>query len=225
MDVKNAYVAVTGNTACGKSNMARLLVGKWGFAHYEERVDKDVLGKFYTDMKSIAIETEVFFITTRAEVLLKLKIMKGLSVTDFAFGVDSKVYALNLLNEGKLAREQYQKILAAENALRPLMPKPDLLIYLRANIDVVQERIKIRGRPEEDSMLTPEGAKYMTGLEQLHEKMFEEHDGPKAIIHTDKLLLVKKEGEKDQIDETLEFIEDCLHKKYEGEAFEFREKN
>jgi deoxyadenosine/deoxycytidine kinase len=189
-DLDNVYIAFTGNIASGKSNLARCMAAKYNFRISPERVDPEILQRYYSDRKKHGFPTQQFFMLTRAQELSKAGIVKGQWVSDFFYGVDSTVYAKNLLREGSIDEVQYAELVSYEQFLGQALPKPDLLVYLRATVDTLQERIRVRGIKEEEGLLNPTGREYLEQLDTLHEAAYNAHIGKRVAITTDELLLV-----------------------------------
>jgi deoxyadenosine/deoxycytidine kinase len=58
------------------------------------------------------------------------------------------------------------------------------LIYLRASVRTVRQRIKVRGRPEEQAI----PVSYLRSLNKLYEEWFESYSlSPTVVIETDNL--------------------------------------
>ncbi|MBU1975660.1 MAG: deoxynucleoside kinase [Nanoarchaeota archaeon] len=225
LPIDAAYIAITGNIACGKSNLARHISNFWKFNFYKEPLDHDVLSRYYADMATYGFDTQEHFILSRAERLKKIDVIGGYSVTDFAFGVDSQVYALFLKQKKLLTRKQHTRLVELEEGIGRVLPSPDLLIYLRTGVETLKDRIRTRDRDVEQDLLTPERKDYLPGLEKNHERMFKNHEGKKAIIQTDELALVpdfnRGSPRPTNLEETLSFINECLHREYSGTPFMF----
>jgi len=197
-EIMQAYIAITGNIASGKTTLAKDLENRWKFNFFHEKVDPEVLDLFYTDRKAYGKQTQVTFITTRSGDVEKILLLnkhakrKGVeyyAVTDFVYRVDSQVYAKNLLQEENLTPEEYAEVIHLEESHIGYTLAPDLLIYLRTSIDVLKQRIIARGRQNEQGLVLP-GNDYLDMLNALHEESFARYQGKKAVITTDSLALV-----------------------------------
>ncbi|MFH1073275.1 MAG: deoxynucleoside kinase [Nanoarchaeota archaeon] len=232
-EIMYAYIAITGNIASGKTTLARDLENRWKYEFFKEEVDPRILDPFYKDRKTYGKQTQVHFITTRSEdlekILFFLRLAKNngspyYAVTDSVFGVDSQVYAKNLLQEENLTSEEYAETVEFENSHTRHIPDHDLLIYLRTSVSVLKQRIIARGRPNEQELALPEND-YLDKLNVLHEESFTQYKGKKAVITTDNLALVpdfnRGNPKPTSIDDILNFILSCLKSEDDKGIFMF----
>jgi deoxyguanosine kinase len=146
----NKYIAVEGVIGIGKTTLARLLQ-----PHYNATVLLEVfeenpfLADFYGDRQRYAFQTQIFFLLSRYHQQNKAvpeALRKGILVSDYTFAKDELFAWLNLKDD-ELA--MYGRVHAA---LSEKIPKPDLIVYLTAEHDVVMRRIALRDRPYERDM-------------------------------------------------------------------------
>jgi deoxyguanosine kinase len=146
----NKYIAIEGVIGIGKTTLARLLQ-----PHYDATVLLEVfeenpfLADFYGDRQRYAFQTQIFFLLSRYHQQNKAvpeALSKGLLVSDYTFAKDELFAWLNLKDD-ELA--MYGRVHAA---LSEKIPKPDLIVYLKAEHDVVMRRIALRDRPYERDM-------------------------------------------------------------------------
>jgi deoxyadenosine/deoxycytidine kinase len=76
------------------------------------------------------------------------------------------------------------------NLLVPSLPKPDLVIYLEASVEVCLERIRRRGRPFERTI----DVGYLRRLKEAYaEYFFHYAETPLLVVNTDDLDFVHRE--------------------------------
>lgn len=223
--LEHVLIVNKGNIASGKTNLTHLIKDFWGFEEILERWKKSVLERYYSDRKKHGYATQRSFMRERAKALRAAVERPGLYVADYEFGVDSSVYAKNLLTEGVLTHPQFEQLCLYEREQGQGLPQPDLLVYLTTQVDVLQERIRRRGRPAEAGLLTNEGREYLLRLEDLHRASFAAYPGKKAELITDHLALVPEwnfgNPPRTNIEEALDFIRQCLHHPYDSKPFRF----
>ena len=146
----NKYIAIEGVIGIGKTTLARLLK-----PHYDATILLEVfeenpfLADFYGDRERYAFQTQIFFLLSRYHQQNKAVpegLSKGVLVSDYTFAKDELFAWLNLKDD-ELA--MYGRVHAA---LSEKIPKPDLIVYLTADHDVVMRRIALRDRPYERDM-------------------------------------------------------------------------
>lgn len=146
----NKYIAIEGVIGIGKTTLARLLQ-----PHYEATVLLEVfeenpfLADFYGDRERYAFQTQIFFLLSRYHQQNKAvpeALSKGVLVSDYTFAKDELFAWLNLKDD---ELSMYGRVHAA---LSEKIPKPDLIVYLTADHEVVMRRIASRDRPYERDM-------------------------------------------------------------------------
>ncbi|MSP13238.1 MAG: deoxynucleoside kinase [Chloroflexi bacterium] len=146
----NSYVAIEGVIGVGKTTLARLVTAALNANLLLEVFDENpFLPLFYQDRQRYAFQTQLFFLLNRFQqqrrqvpVLLRC----GPLVSDYTFAKDRLFAALNLSGDELALYDQVYTILAQRTI------KPDLLIYIHADTDVIMQRITLRDRAYERSM-------------------------------------------------------------------------
>lgn len=138
---KPKYIAVDGPICVGKTTLVKMLAEKSGGKVVLGNFDPNpVLTTFYKDRHSNAFKTQVYFLINRYQQQMGLasKIGRGLVFCDYTFAKDPIFAKINLSGEeAKLYAQLFE-------SLSPSIPKPDLVVYLRADAKLLQSRIKKR---------------------------------------------------------------------------------
>ncbi len=184
------YIAVEGVLGVGKTSFAKKLAEDLNARLVLEEVDNNpFLEKFYKDMKNNALQTQLFFLLNRAqqqEPLKQMDLFFGKIVADYLIEKD-RIFAYITLGENELnLYEKIYKIVVNEGNLL----KPDLSIYLQASVEVLQERIKKRGRSFERKI----SKDYIYNLTQAYNHYFSHFTAsPLVIVNTDEVDFVNDE--------------------------------
>ncbi|MBC7262232.1 MAG: deoxynucleoside kinase, partial [Chloroflexi bacterium] len=144
------YVAIEGPIGVGKTTLARLIHNQLDAELLLEVFEENpFLSKFYTDRAKYAFQTQIFFLLSRYrqqhDVIAKV-LQRSSLVSDYTFAKDQLFARLNLSGDELAVYETLHGVLAEK------IPLPDLVVYLRANLDVLLERIAIRDRTYERAM-------------------------------------------------------------------------
>ncbi len=161
------YIAIEGVIGVGKTTLARLLQPALQAQLLLEVFEENpFLSDFYSDRERYAFQTQIFFLLSRyhqqhraiPDVLKAEKLI----ISDYTFDKDALFARINLRGD---ELEMYYKV---HEALGEKIPQPDLVVYLRADTEVLMQRIAHRDRPYERSM---ERA-YIDQLNQAYESFF-----------------------------------------------------
>ncbi len=148
--MNNKYIAIEGVIGVGKTTLTRLLQPRYDASILLEVVeDNPFLPKFYGDRERYAFQTQIFFLLSRYHQqyqAVPAALRRGALVSDYTFAKDELFAWLNLKDD-ELA--MYGRVHAA---LGEKIPRPDLIVYLRADHDVLMRRIALRDRPFERDM-------------------------------------------------------------------------
>lgn len=162
----NKFVAVAGNIGVGKSTLVKMLCERLQWAPFYEPVSENpYLADFYADMAAWAFHSQVFFLTRRLRIHYELSQHPGSVVQDRSLYEDAEIFAQNLYLQGFMQERDYLSYRELYETAVQLLPPPDLMIYVRASVPTLLNRISMRGRDYERT-ITPE---YLTGLNDLYE--------------------------------------------------------
>lgn len=160
------FVAVAGNIGAGKSTLVALLCDKLGWQpFYEPVADNPYLADFYADMQTWAFHSQIFFLTHRLRMHRQLLDHPTSVIQDRTVYEDAEVFAHNLYQQEKIHPRDYRTYQELYEVLTEFLPPPDLVVYLRASVSTLHDRISNRGRDFE-RQITPE---YLQQLNELYE--------------------------------------------------------
>jgi deoxyadenosine/deoxycytidine kinase len=171
--MKKRFIAVAGNIGVGKSSLTGLLSDRFDWEPFFEAVtDNPYLADFYEDMHRWSFHSQVFFLSRRLRHHHQLIQRPNSVVQDRTVYEDAEIFASNLYRQGQMDARDYQSYQELYDVMVHLLPPPDLVIYLRASVPVLIDRIAHRGRSFERS-ITPE---YLERLNTLYEEWVERFD-------------------------------------------------
>lgn len=179
------FVLVAGNIGTGKTSLAAKLGERlsWETA-YESVEDNPYLADFYADMPSWAFHLQVFFLGHRARQHLLFAQAARSAIIDRSIYEDAEIFAKAALELGSVTERDYRTYRQVFDLVVGTLPKPDLLILLRAELPVLVERIGARGRDMERGI----SAEYLGLLERLYSDWMTSFDlCPTLTIRTDDL--------------------------------------
>lgn len=141
------FVVVEGPIGVGKTTLARKLAGSFGSDLLLEGGDENpFLEKFYENPEAAALPTQLYFLLQRARQLKALRqedMFSPVRVADFLIEKD-RLFAELTLDDDEL--DIYEQVYSS---LTFDAPKPDLVVYLQAPVEVLLDRIQKRGLSHE----------------------------------------------------------------------------
>lgn len=189
------FITIEGNIGAGKTSLATKIAEDFDAKLILEQFeDNSFLPKFYKDPDRFAFPLELSFLAERYQ-QLKDKIgvrdlFKSFTVSDY-FINKSLIFSRKTLSTDEF--KLYQRLF---NIINQSLVKPELLVYLYANVDRLQANIKMRGRNYEQDIEN----QY---LEQIQESYFDfikqQSDMRILIIDTNNLDFVKNKEDYDYI--------------------------
>ena len=179
MNEKYKFIVVEGPIGVGKTTLARKLANNLNSELLLEKfLENPFLEKFYKDIDKYALSTQLHFLLQRKADLSKLDSVGSNNknyVSDYFINKD-KLFAKTVLSRNEF--ELYTKIF---DALNITIPKPDLIIYLQAEPDILLERIKLRGNGFEKNITKH----YLQKIIDAYTQFFYSYkESPLLIINT-----------------------------------------
>jgi deoxyadenosine/deoxycytidine kinase len=141
------FIVIEGPIGVGKTTLANKLASSFGSDLLLEGADENpFLEKFYENPAAAALPTQLFFLLQRARQLKAMKqgdMFNPVRVADYLIEKD-RLFAELTLGSDEL--DLYEQVYAS---LTIDMPRPDLVVYLQAPVEVLLERIQKRGLKHE----------------------------------------------------------------------------
>ncbi len=203
-------ILVAGNIGSGKTSLTERIGMRLGWrTAYESVVDNPYLPNFYADMRQWSFHLQIFFLGHRAQQHLDLWEDPRSAIIDRSIYEDAYIFARALHSMGNLSELDYKSYRKVFDLVVRTLPPPSLLIYLKAPVKVLVERIRQRGRDIETG-ISPE---YLTLLDSFYEDWLHNFDiCPVLTLRTDDLDFVNQTR---HLDTVVERIQDKLSGKEE----------
>jgi deoxyadenosine/deoxycytidine kinase len=147
---RRQHVTIAGNIGVGKSTLVGILAEEFGWQPYYELVaDHPYLDDYYADRERWGFHSQIWFLSQRYEQHQEIADTPVSVCQDRSIYEDYEVFVKGLLEQGIFSHRDFRTYRRLFHALVRSVTPPTLLVYLRASIPTLLERINGRSRPYE----------------------------------------------------------------------------
>ena len=175
-DIPHQFIVIEGPIGVGKTSLTRRLCASLeAEAVLEQAAENPFLERFYRNPRDGALPAQLYFLFQRAQQLAALNqqdMFAPTRVADYLLEKD-RLFARITLDDAEFGL--YEQVYAKLD-VQP--PKPDLVVYLQAPVDVLLERIAKRGIRYEQQI---ERA-YLERLNEAYARFFHEYEASSLLI-------------------------------------------
>lgn len=145
-NMNRPIVVVAGNLGVGKTTLVEMLGQRlqWHIVH-EAVSDNPYLRDYYANMAAWAFHLQLYFLGHRAAQHLGVSTVERGVIMDRSVYEDANVFAKALYEMGKISERDHDTYMRLYGIVERVLPKPSLLVYLTAPVNVLMERISARG--------------------------------------------------------------------------------
>jgi deoxyguanosine kinase len=181
------YIAIEGPIGVGKTTLVQSFAKTSGAQVILDEFDNPFLEDFYRDRPNAAFRTQMYFLISRftqQNELIPSLAAKPFLVCDYLFARD-KIFAYLSLDDHEILI--YDKYFAA---LSRDLPKPDLVVYLKAPKPVLLDRVRRRNIGFEAKI----SEQYLDSLIEAYDHFFYHYkEAPLLIVDTSEIDFVENE--------------------------------
>ena len=169
--MKHQFITIEGNIGAGKTTLTNILAQKLNARIIlEEFADNPFLSKFYDNPAQYAFPLELFFMAERYKQLKDMvhtkELFQTITISDYLF---TKCLLFAKVNLPEEEFRLYQKLF---DIIHQQLVFPDILIYLHAPVNKLQQNIKKRNRPYEQSI--PD--EYLFNIQETYTHYIKQHN-------------------------------------------------
>lgn len=168
------YIAIAGNIGSGKTTLTEILTKRYNAKAYYEDLANPYISDFYEDMSRWSFQFQLWFLGSRIQQTLDM-LADGSEniVQDRTIYEDAHIFADNLHRMGFMASRDFGTYMKIFDIQSNIIPKPDVLIYLKASVPTLISQIRLRGRDYEQNIdeeyLMRLNDKYDNWIENIYE--------------------------------------------------------
>lgn len=168
--MKHNFITVEGNIGVGKTTLTKLLAQQLNARTILEAfADNPFLPKFYENPAQYSFPLELFFMAERYKQLKELvhtkELFQPITISDYLF---TKCLLFAKINLPEEEFRLYQKLF---DIIHQQLLFPDILIYLHAPVNKLQQNIKKRNRQYEQSI--PD--EYLFNIQETYTSYIKQH--------------------------------------------------
>ena len=196
--VPHRFIVIEGPIGVGKTSLARRLGHSLnGQLVLEQAEENPFLERFYKNPRAAAFQTQLFFLFQRARQLEEVRqedLFGTVRVGDYLPDKD-RLFARVTLDDAELELYErvYERVVAD-------VPKPDLVVYLQAPVDILMDRVAKRGIRYEQHIERG----YLEKLTQAYARFFHGYDAsPLLIVNSAAIDPVSNESDYQQLFEQI----------------------
>jgi deoxyadenosine/deoxycytidine kinase len=187
--VSSRLVVIEGLIGVGKTTLCRILQQSWRARLVLEPWEENpFLARFYEDPERFALPAQLFYMSARyaqQQAMRQPDLFSPVTVADYLYAKD-RLFAEMTLRGHDLAL--YERI---AGLLEDVAPRPDLVVFLDADTEVIRGRIAERGIAAEQVI----PASYLDDLRGRYYRLWESYtDAPVHVVRTDDVDYVRDAG-------------------------------
>ena len=174
------FIGVAGNIGVGKTTFTSFVAKEFGLNEiYESVADNPYLSDFYSDMNRWSFNLQIYFLHHRfGGVNQMVESNKAGFIQDRTIYEDVEIFSKNLYKLGHMDSRDWKTYKNLFSNMTQFIRKPDLIVYLKADLDVLLSRIRKRDRDYEVS-IDPD---YLDQLNQLYNQWIDGIDWTEVIV-------------------------------------------
>ncbi|MDO4462195.1 MAG: deoxynucleoside kinase [Bacteroidia bacterium] len=176
------YIAIAGNIGCGRTDLIKLIKERLGWYTCEDSKDLNpYLDDFTNNMYRWAFSSQLWYLGQHYRETQHLLWHDGVVLQSRTMMEDMYIYAHNLYAMGAIDQRDFETYSRVFENYHNSVSQPDLILYLRASVPTLLERI-LDGQSKYESNLD---ANYIMRLNERYEEWMQNYKGEVLVIDVD----------------------------------------
>ncbi len=141
-------IAVVGNSGVGKTTLTQQLCAAVPklTAAFEQHTERPFQALFAADLHRYGLANQIDYLLYRAEQEQQLRAEAAVGIIDGGLDIDFHGFAKLFYQKGYLTTAEFELCQREYRLLRQLLRPPEIIIYLTAPLDIIENRYRQRGR-------------------------------------------------------------------------------
>lgn len=177
MVARAPFVVVAGNIGVGKSVLADALGRAFGVPAHHEQPEQN---PFFGAPDTFPFHAELYFLVSSAGTQRTIDAAGG-GIQERSVREHVPVFAAARHDRGWLSTSELELLNLIHDRVVIDLAVPDVLVYLHADVTTLQQRIALRGRPEESALDT----QYLLILSELYERFVRDWGDRSPLVRVD----------------------------------------
>mgnify|MGYP000532951784 FL=1 len=176
---KNPFIGIAGNIGVGKTTFTSYLAKEFNLLDvYESVTNNPYLSDFYGDMHRWSFNLQIYFLHHRFSSIIDITKSNSGFVQDRTIYEDVEIFSKNLHQMGFMDDRDWETYSDLFKNMTKFLKAPDLIVYLKADLDTLIDRIQKRSR-EYEATIDP---KYLESLNHLYNQWIENINWTKVLV-------------------------------------------
>ena len=176
---KNPFIGIAGNIGVGKTTFTSFLAKEFNLLDiYESVTNNPYLSDFYNDMHRWSFNLQIYFLHHRFSSIIDITKSESGFVQDRTIYEDVEIFSKNLHQMGFMDDRDWKTYSDLFKNMTKFLKTPDLIVYLKADLDTLTGRIRKRSR-EYEATIDP---KYLESLNYLYNQWIENINWTKVLV-------------------------------------------
>ena len=176
---RNPFIGIAGNIGVGKTTFTSFLAKEFNLLDiYESVTNNPYLSDFYGDMHRWSFNLQIYFLHHRFSSIIDIIKSESGFVQDRTIYEDVEIFSKNLHQMGFMDDRDWETYSDLFKNMTKFLKTPDLIVYLKADLDTLIDRIQKRSR-EYEATIDP---KYLESLNHLYNQWIENINWTKVLV-------------------------------------------
>ncbi len=173
------YIAVAGNIGSGKTQLIEFLCSNYRLEPLGQPADKNpYLDLFYNDMQRWSFHSQIYNLAKKVQDFQEFSKTYHSVIQNRTIHEEAEIFARNLYKSGYMNETDFRTYYEFYKSLIPVLPAPDLLVYLHSSVSALRKRLISTSSPYEHLISN----NYLKHINRLYVNWIADYDLSEVLI-------------------------------------------